>query len=148
MKPPAMRDVPARRLLASYPWNVVLDTRFTDMDINRHLNNVAVARLYEEGRVRFNRGLWGAFGETDRPHYLIGHVAIDYLGEGQYPAPVTVAYAVGSIGGKSYRTAMALFQDERCIGLSDTVMVFRGPDGAAPIPDRLRAILGEWVMRG
>ena len=143
-----MRDDPARRLPASYPWSVVLDTRFTDMDINRHLNNVAVARLYEEGRVRFNRGLWSAFDDVERPHYLIGHVAIDYLGEGSYPAPVTVAYGVASIGTKSYRTAMGLFQDERCIGLCDTVMVLRGPDGPAPIPDRLRAILGEWRLRG
>ena len=142
-----MRNDPQRRLLATYPWSIVLETRFTDMDINRHLNNVAVARLYEEARVRFNRGLWSAHPTIDRPHYLVGHVAIDYLGEGRYPDPVTVAYGVGSIGIKSYRTAMALVQNDAFIGLSDTVMVYRGPDGPAPIPDALRAILAGWVLR-
>lgn len=143
-----MREDLRRRILDNYPWRIDLETRFTDMDINRHLNNVAVARLYEEARVRFNHGLWRAHPTIDRPHYLIGHVAIDYLGEGSYPAPVTVGYGVGSIGTKSYRTAMGLFQNDACIGLSDAVMVYRGPDGPAPIPDGLRAILEGWALRG
>jgi len=40
-----MRDQPARRTLAAYPWSVEIQTRFGDMDFNAHLNNVAVAQL-------------------------------------------------------------------------------------------------------
>ncbi len=141
-----MRNDPRRRDLASYPWSTVLATRFSDMDVNRHLNNVAVAQLYEETRVRFNWGLRAAHPEL-RPHYLVGRVEIDYLAEGGYPAPVTSAYGIASLGNSSFRVAMALFQDGGCIGLCDTVMVYRGDTGPAPLPEPLRAVLGEWALK-
>jgi hypothetical protein len=50
----AMKDDPRRRDPAAYPWRVTLDTRFADMDVNRHLNNVAITRFFEETRIRFN----------------------------------------------------------------------------------------------
>src|SRR3546814_11330256 len=40
---------------ASYPVCEVFQTRFQDMDINGHLNNVAFAALFESGRVMMNR---------------------------------------------------------------------------------------------
>jgi len=143
----SMKADPRRRDLARYPWQVTLETRFADMDFNHHLNNVAVARLYEEARVRFNSNLWRAHPKIERPFYFVGHVAIDYLGEGHYPAPVTIGYGIGSIGTKSHRVTMGMFQNGVCIGLSDTVMVFRGPDGPAAIPGTLREILEGWMLR-
>jgi acyl-CoA thioester hydrolase len=46
---------------ASYPTHVEMQTRFQDMDINGHLNNVAFAVLFENARVLVNRTLrpWG-----------------------------------------------------------------------------------------
>jgi acyl-CoA thioester hydrolase len=142
-----MRNDPRRRDLATYPWSAPLETRFTDMDVNHHLNNVAVSRLYEEGRVRFNQQLREAHPELRDVHYLVGHVAIDYLAEGHYPDPVTIGYGVHSLGNTSYRAAMGMFQRGLCIGLCDTVMVHRGPDGPSPLPGALRVVLGEWVLR-
>ncbi len=142
-----MRHITSRRSLAAYPWNTVIETRFTDMDVNRHLNNVAISRLYEETRVRFNWGLRAQFPAL-RPHYLVAHVATDYLAEGHYPAPVTAAYAVGAIGQSSFRAQMALFQEGACIGLCDTVMVHRGETGPAPLPDDLRAVLEGYALKG
>jgi acyl-CoA thioester hydrolase len=42
---------------------------------------------------------------------------------------------------------MALFQRGQCIGLCDTVMVHRGENGPAPLPDALRTVLGEWALK-
>lgn len=141
-----MRNDPRRRDPAAYPWSTELQTRFADMDVNRHLNNVAVAQLYEETRVRFNWGLRAAHADL-KPRYLVGRVEIDYLGEGLYPVPVTATYGVASIGNSSFRVAMGLFQRGTCIGLCDTVMVHRGETGPAPIPGALRAVLGEWLLK-
>ena len=141
-----MRADPRRRELAAYPWHHEIATRFSDMDVNRHLNNVAVAQLYEETRVRFNWGL-REMHPSLKPRYLVGRVEIDYLGEGLYPLPVFAAYGVGHIGNSSFRAAMGLFQRDRCIGLCDTVMVHRDEHGPAPIPEALRAVLGEWLLR-
>ena len=137
-----------RLLLASYPWVAEMETRFADMDVNRHLNNVAVSRFFEEARIRFNWNLFAAEDRAGRPRYLVAHVAIDYLGEGSYPAPVTLGYAVGSIGRTSFRAQKAMFQYDRCIALCDTVLVHRGVDGPAPLPDELRSRLEAFPLKG
>ncbi len=141
-----MRNDPRRHEVAAYPWTIELATRFADMDVNRHLNNVAVAQLYEETRVRFNWRLRAAHPEL-KPRYLVGRVEIDYLGEGRYPAAVTSGYGIAAVGNTSFRVAMALFQQGVCIGLCDTVMVYRGETGPAPLPAPLRAVLGEWLLK-
>lgn len=145
-----MRDDPRRRLRATYPWGVVLEPRFGDMDANRHLNNVAVARLFEETRVRFNWDTGRALGNlAGRPRFVVGHVAIDYLGEGEYPEPVDIGYGVVSIGNSSFRIGMAAFQAGACIALCDSVLVHRGPQGGpAPLPDELRARLEAYALNG
>ena len=147
-----MKTDPRRLLLASYPWVQTMETRFADMDVNRHLNNVAFSRFFEETRIRFNGTLTAnANADTDsapRPRYLVAHVAIDYLGEGSYPEPVTMAYAVGSIGRTSFRSQKAMFQNDRCIALCDTVLVHRGDAGPAPLPDALRTRLEAFGLKG
>ena len=141
-----MKDDPRRRDPAAYPWSVTMDTRFSDMDPNRHLNNVAITRFFEEVRIRFNWSLIAKGAMADRPRYLVAHVAVDYLGEGSYPEPVTMTYAVGNIGRSSFRCLMGMFQDGKCIALSDSVLVHRGPDGPAPLPDDLRARLEAFPL--
>lgn len=131
---------------AAYPWSTSIATRFGDLDFNFHLNNVAVAQLYEEGRVRFNTDL-RARHPIGAPRYLVARVAIDYLGEGRYPAPVTVALAALRLGTTSWTAGLALFQDGACIGLGESVMVFRGDTGPAALPEPLRAALGEFALR-
>jgi acyl-CoA thioester hydrolase len=140
------RHDPRRLDASAYPWSVALETRFGDMDVNFHLNNVAVAGLYEEARVRFNWHLRDGF-TVGRPRFLVARVEIDYLGEGRYRVPTTMGVAVSSTGTSSWRVAMGLFQPDGCIGLCDTVMVHRGDAGPAPIPDSLRSALGEFALR-
>ena len=77
-----MRGDPRRRELAAYPFRLDMVPRFGDMDPNRHLNNVAIARFYEEGRVRFHWHVRETHPEAGRFRVLVAHVAIDYLGEG------------------------------------------------------------------
>ena len=49
---------------AIYPVSMTGNTRFQDMDVNGHLNNVAFASLFENARVQLNRNVrpW-----ADRP---------------------------------------------------------------------------------
>ena len=143
-----MKSDPRRLRLDSYPWSQAMETRFADMDVNRHLNNVAFARFFEETRIRFNWSLIEKNAASERPHYLVAHVAIDFLGEGRYPDPVTMTYAVGSIGRTSFRASMAMFQQDICIALCDSVLVHRGPDGPSPLPAALRNRLEAFSLKG
>lgn len=138
----------------AWPWSVTLQTRFVDMDVNRHLNNTAIARLCEEGRVRFHWHIRSTFPEAGHPHFLVAHVGVDYLTEGFYPRDVTVRLAVVDVGRSSYRIAQGLFQrgkddTEKAFALSETVMVHRGDDmRPAPMPEPLRAALGSFALAG
>lgn len=140
------RHDPRRLDASAYPWSVGLETRFGDMDVNFHLNNVAIAGLYEEARVRFNWHIRDNY-PVGLPRFLVARVEIDYLGEGKYRVPTSMGVAVVATGSSSWRVAMGLFQPDGCIGLSDTVMVHRGDAGPAPIPDSLRAALGDFALR-
>jgi len=139
----ALKDEGWRLALTAYPFRITLPTRYGDMDSNAHLNNVAIARLVEEARVRFHWRLRETVPDTSPGGIMIVHVAIDYLGEGAYPADVEAGVAVASVGGSSYRLAIGLFQAGSAIALADSVMVNLSPDrsGAAPVSADTRAAL-------
>ena len=148
-----MKGDPTRRQASAYPASLTLETRFGDMDVNGHLNNVAFARLFEETRVRFNRAGLAALPQGGRRSgFVVARVAIDYLAEGNYPAPVTIGYAIAHIGRSSFTVAMAAFQDgpggPACIALCDSVLVHRDPEsGPAPIPPALRERLEGHLLK-
>ena len=143
-----MKSDAHRHQLANYPWQHEQQTRFADMDVNGHLNNVAIARFFEEGRVRFNWVLRDTLG-GDRPRFMVAHVAIDYVAEGEYPAGVTIGYGVVSEGNSSFRIGMALFQAGRCIAISDAVLVHLGENGKpAQLPHLLRERLEAHRLGG
>lgn len=141
-----MRNDARRRDLAAYPFQIDMAPRFGDMDANRHINNVAIARYYEEGRVRFHWQLRETH-PVGKFRVLVAHVAIDYLGEGHWPQPFKVGVGIVELGGSSYRLGLGLFEGETCLGLCDTVLVHRGDVGTAALPPVLRAALEPMHVR-
>ncbi len=144
-----LKDDAWRRDIAAYPVRFTLPTRYGDMDANAHLNNVAIARLIEESRVRFHYAVQAMGADVSPGGVMIAHVSIDYLGEGEYPADVESAVGVVSLGGSSYRLAVALFQHGRAFALAESVMVSIAPGraGAAPIQPELRALLERYKTK-
>jgi acyl-CoA thioester hydrolase len=130
---------------AGYGWETILQTRYGDMDWNRHLNNVALARLFEEARVRFHQSLRDSGASPEG--VMIVHAAIDYLAEGAHPADVVAAVAVPRVGRTSYRLAIGLFQGGAALALADCVMVSATGGAATPVPDRLRAAISAFQPR-
>lgn len=118
---------------ASYPVHLDLQTRFQDMDINGHLNNVAFAALFESGRVLLNREIrpWEERPANERT--MVAAVEINYLGEGNFPDPVQIATGIGRLGTSSWTIVQAMFQNGRCIATCDTVVVCRTDGEAKPL---------------
>lgn len=135
---------PWRLAFAAYPFQVTLQTRFADLDINAHLNNVAIARLFEESRLRFHRDIRGCYQGVDPGALMIAHIGIDYLHEGRYPQDVASGVAVAHVGGRSYRLAIGLFQQGRAFALADCVMVHRD----APSPALRDALMARAPVVG
>lgn len=132
---------------ASYPVCIDFQTRFQDMDINGHLNNVAFAVLFESGRVLLNREIrpW-----TERPaneRTMVAAVEINYLAEGNFPDPVQIATGIGRLGTSSWTIVQAMFQNGRCIATCDTVVVCRTDGEAKPLRAAMVAELKQKLAK-
>jgi acyl-CoA thioester hydrolase len=137
-----LKDEGWRLEAAAYPRHLTLHPRYGDMDVNAHLNNVAIARLFEEARVQTLSALRGSpVGGGDPSSMMIVHVGIDYLAEGSYPDPIDAGLAVTEIGRTSFRLGLALFQKGRAIALADCAMVNLRERRPGPIGPELRAAL-------
>lgn len=140
------RPLPRRLDPAAYPHRETIQTRFQDLDVLGHLNNVAFAALFETGRTRFNHavGLWSAVRAR---RSVVAQMEINYLAEGSYPEDVEIGSGIGDIGGRRWQILAAMFQGGRCIATCDvTIVMGKGADGEG-LPDAFRARLGEWRVR-
>ncbi len=141
-KPESWRLIPA-----SYPVREEYQTRFQDLDPNKHLNNVAFAVLFENARVLLHRHLrpW-----EDRPkgeRTMVAAVEINYLAEGSFPEPVTITSGIGRVGNSSWTIVQAMFQGETCIATCDTVVACRTDGEGKPLRAELRADLETQLVR-
>jgi acyl-CoA thioester hydrolase len=137
-----MKSNAARLILRTYPVTVEILTRYSDIDSQHHINNVAVAEFYQESRLGFHRALNPSHAE--RPHgsrTLVAHHEMDYLSEIEYPGTVLVGVGVARIGNSSYVLASGMFQNERCVGLANTVLVHANSAGPLAIPTPMRLLL-------
>lgn len=133
--------------LAAYPIILECGTRFQDMDINGHLNNVAFASLFENARVQLHRKArpWGARPDNERT--MVASVEINYLREGNFPAPVTIGSGIGRIGNSSWLVVQAMFQNGQCIATCDSVIVCRTDNAAKPLRAEIVAELEEMLAK-
>ena len=133
-RPEAWRQDPA-----TYPYGTSVQTRFQDLDPLGHINNVAMAALFETARVRFNHALGLMRFRGHR--WLVAQVRIDYLAEGHHPDDVDIRSAIGDIGTRSWQILAAAFQDGRAIATCDAVLVMERQAEASSLPDAFREAL-------
>ena len=124
-----------------------MQARFADVDPQWHLNNVRLVELYQEARTSFNLALWGRSNIDARSHrLLVVRQSIDYLGEVEWPGSVSIGVGVAHTGTKSYTIGLAMFQDDKCVGVSDSVLVYATEQGTAPLPEYMREALAAKML--
>ena len=140
------RHDPARLLPGHYPHKGQVSTRFGDLDLYSHVNNVATASLLEEGRSQFLIWLQSQPPQpATQTKRMIAEVRIRYLAQIFHPATLVVGNRISQIGSRSFVVQQALFQDGRCLTLCDTVYVHT--DGLKAIAldagwrERLQAVM-------
>lgn len=129
-----------------YPFSCSIETRFGDVDLNRHINNVALVGLLEEGRVRFHRasGYIGALGDTTS---MVASLAVEFLGQSYFPAPIDLHVAPSRLGRTSYRLNELVTQEGRLVAYAEAVMVRVGADGPVELPASFRDTIDQWLLR-
>ncbi len=125
--------------VGSYPVRFTYRTLYSDIDVNRHLNNGAFGRLFEEGRVELHRRVFSA-SATPGLTMMLATITIEFIAEARYPGSVEVASAVMRIGGSSFALGQAAYQDGACVALADCVMVKATAGRPVPLtePERQR----------
>lgn len=146
-----LRDEDARLQLASYPRTVEIRATYADVDSFQHLNNVALARFFEEGRAAMNMELFGVDAVV-RPsagvQLLFASIAIEYVAQGSYPGSVTVATGVSAIGRSSFSQSAAIFQGETCLAVCEAVTVYAVDGKGQPLPESVREALSKISFAG
>lgn len=132
--------------ISNYPFHVALDTRYQDLDVMGHVNNVAMAGLFETGRIRFHHSL-GRHPRDKGVRWMIAAVNIAYLNEAHFPDPITVASGIGHIGNTSWHIYSAAFQNGECVATCDTVVVTHGPEGRRVIDADVRDMMQAHYAR-
>ena len=136
---PALLD-PAR-----YPFSCEIATRFGDLDVNLHLNNVALVQICEEARVRFHKasGYHAALGSGSA---MVASFTIDFLGEGFHPEPIRAHVAPRRLGNTSYALAQLIRQQDRTVAYAEAVLVYVRDGAPAAIPQQFRDSVQPWML--
>lgn len=140
-KPDAALLNPAR-----YPFTCTIETRFGDLDVNKHVNNVAMAGMVEEGRVRFHNASGFVAGLEGRAA-MVASLSLEFLGQAYHPAPITVHAGAARIGRTSYALDLLLMQEGRVVVFAQTVVVCTDAGGPAEISQAFRTSAQDWMVR-
>ena len=139
------RPEPALLDPARYPFTHAATTRFADVDPNQHLNNVALAAMMEDARVRFNLAIGSAIKIGER-RAVVASITMDYLAQGHFPDPVAVHCAIEGIGRTSWTIIQLLAQGGKPVAFARSVLVAIADDRPTPVADDYRLQLGEWML--
>lgn len=109
---------------ASYAHWTPVTIRFADMDILRHVNNVALAAYFEAARTAYVYDVIRLAGVDQSNEFVLARLTIDFHAELHYPGTVEVGARLIRIGNKSMTSGYGIFQGETCFATSDAVNVF------------------------
>jgi acyl-CoA thioester hydrolase len=127
---------------ARYGFVHELQTRYSDVDPNQHINNVAMAAAFEDARVRFDwiAGVRALFQDL---RVMIVAANIDYLAEAHFPQPLHIHVAVLDIGRTSWTVGQLAMQEGRPRAYCRGTVVATDGQRPTPLPQNLR----DWLEK-
>jgi len=139
---------PDPRLLdpARYPFSCDIQTRFGDLDVNMHVNNVALAGILEDARVRFHAAS-GYHDAIENMTSMVVSIGIEYLGQGYHPAPLQVHVAASDIGRTSYAVCQLVTQDRRTVAFARATFVCVRDNSPVEIPPIFKETVRPFMLR-
>ncbi len=133
--------------LAGYPVSYETRILFSDLDAQRHVNNVAFARWFEEGRATFDSKVFeGRVGGETGLALVLGRQVLNYLSSLLYPGMVTVATGVLRVGSASFTLGQGVFSDGVCYALGESTMVKVAAGESVALSDDERADLNTFLL--
>jgi acyl-CoA thioester hydrolase len=142
------RPDPIRLKPETYRFHLEMPTRFGDLDIRGHVNNVSIVQYCEDARVAFQMQTVGReIYLADSPmRVVVAQMTLHFVSEGFFPDPVDAGIGIARLGNTSYVLAVGLFQNGKCIAAQDTSMVFMGSNGPIPLTAEIRNRMNNYLI--
>jgi len=114
-----MADTPR---LADFPCIARDKLRYGDTDRQGHVNNAVFSTFLETGRAELLLNAERPMADSGCA-FVIARLLLDFRGEILWPGEVTIGTRVKVVGRSSVTLAQAVFQDDRCVAIAETVIV-------------------------
>lgn len=138
-------DRGSRLVREAYPFRLDIRTRFSDIDTNRHVNNVALAGWYLDALAELHLDVLGYPTGGPLDGLSPSSLQVEYLDEVHYPGIYQLRVGVLELDATSVRYACGLFDGPRCIGLAEAVGSHADADGTEG--GDVAGSLAAWRMR-
>lgn len=125
-----------------YHESVTVRPRFQDLDPLNHVNNVAMAAMFEDARVRFNHPMKDHF-QTQTVRTMVAGQTLNYVNECHLRPDLEFHLGIGRMGTSSWVIQACAYQDETPVLLAMAALVTTRDGKPCPIPEGLRAMLLE-----
>lgn len=129
---------------ANPPFICDLQIRWSDQDLNGHVNNARIITLVEEARVRAAQQWLNSLPHQKSPR-VVRSLTIDFTQALLYGLDVEAHVWISRIGTTSYVVSHQLHQNEQSCARCDAVIVQLDPHTGKPVP--LDAELREALER-
>ena len=123
-----------------YYEHVKVRPRFQDLDPLNHINNVAMAALFEDARVRFNHPMRKHF-QTDTVRTMVAGQTLNYVNECHLRPDIDFHLGIGKMGTSSWVVQACAWQKDTPVLLAHCTLVTTRNGRACPIPEGLRSLL-------
>lgn len=142
------RPDPTRLRPETYRFHLEMPTRFGDLDIRGHINNVSIVQYTEDARVAFQMETVGReiYQADSMTRVVVAQMTLHFVSEGFFPDPIDAGVGIARIGNSSYLLSAGLFQNGKCIAVQDTSMVYMGPRGPMPLPQTVRGRMEQYLI--
>ncbi|MGB3456373.1 MAG: thioesterase family protein [Litorimonas sp.] len=131
---------------ALYHEHVTVRPRFQDLDPLNHINNVAMAAMFEDARVRFNHPMREHF-QTDTVRTMVAGQTLNYVAESHMRPDLDFHLGIGRMGTSSWVVQALAEQGGKPVLLAMASLVTTRDGRACPIPEPLRTLLAERRMK-
>lgn len=111
-------------------FTAAMPLRWSDQDLNGHINNARVVTLFEEARLQASAE-W--LGSADFGPRLVRSLTVDYLRPLHYGPPATVQVWVARIGTTSFTLHHEIHQDGQVCAAGRVVMVNVDSETSRPL---------------
>jgi acyl-CoA thioester hydrolase len=124
-------------------FRITTEIRYSDLDINHHVNHARYLIYLEEARLAYRRALEVDPGLSDDLTWPVAELTIRYRRSATYPGVLTVELAPIHVGRTSFSLGYGIYDATGCVVLAQnrSVCVDRRTGRPAPIEDAVAARL-------